>query len=277
MSLSAFRVRLKLNLRTRSPCLERVRFAQAYSFKYSPRPGTPAAGLEQIPEETKIARLSRLQDIIAQHQTAPVSSPATTGADSPASRSGRARQPDRCLVMDRRPSPVGCVANATLVMPARRRASRVLITRRWGTAPSAWITARNSGSPPAPPRLALQRAIVLHRLAVDPVGPAAGNADREDHLHLLGPGRPRQIQGHRRRHQDLRCDDEDHQQHQHDVHQRRDVDALDDRPGAEDIAAGHGQATRPERHRPPTSSPPVVTSRPPASAPAIQRVASASR
>jgi tRNA-2-methylthio-N6-dimethylallyladenosine synthase len=49
--------------------LERVRFAQAYSFKYSPRPGTPAAGLEQLSEETKIARLSRLQDVIARHQT----------------------------------------------------------------------------------------------------------------------------------------------------------------------------------------------------------------
>ena len=49
--------------------LERVRFAQAYSFKYSPRPGTPAAGLEQLPEEMKIARLSRLQDVIATHQT----------------------------------------------------------------------------------------------------------------------------------------------------------------------------------------------------------------
>ena len=48
---------------------EHVRFAQAYSFKYSPRPGTPAAGLEQIPEEIKIARLSRLQDVITGQQT----------------------------------------------------------------------------------------------------------------------------------------------------------------------------------------------------------------
>jgi tRNA-2-methylthio-N6-dimethylallyladenosine synthase len=49
--------------------LERVRFAQAYSFKYSPRPGTPAANLEQVPEDTKITRLSRLQTVINEHQT----------------------------------------------------------------------------------------------------------------------------------------------------------------------------------------------------------------
>jgi len=50
--------------------MEGVGFAQAYSFKYSPRPGTPAAGLEQLPEEVKVARLSRLQNVIARHQTA---------------------------------------------------------------------------------------------------------------------------------------------------------------------------------------------------------------
>jgi tRNA-2-methylthio-N6-dimethylallyladenosine synthase len=49
--------------------MERVRFAQAYSFKYSPRPGTPAANLEQVADEVKVARLSRLQAVINQHQT----------------------------------------------------------------------------------------------------------------------------------------------------------------------------------------------------------------
>jgi tRNA-2-methylthio-N6-dimethylallyladenosine synthase len=39
-----------------------VRFASAFSFKYSPRPGTPAADLEdQVPEETKTERLALLQ------------------------------------------------------------------------------------------------------------------------------------------------------------------------------------------------------------------------
>ena len=43
--------------------VERVGFAQAYSFKYSPRPGTPAATMaDQVAEEVKIERLHRLQD-----------------------------------------------------------------------------------------------------------------------------------------------------------------------------------------------------------------------
>jgi tRNA-2-methylthio-N6-dimethylallyladenosine synthase len=49
--------------------IDRVRFAQAYSFKYSARPGTPAASLEQLPEDIKVARLGRLQDVINGHQT----------------------------------------------------------------------------------------------------------------------------------------------------------------------------------------------------------------
>jgi tRNA-2-methylthio-N6-dimethylallyladenosine synthase len=43
-----------------------VGFAAAYSFKYSPRPGTPASVMEdQIPEEVKSERLARLQALIA--------------------------------------------------------------------------------------------------------------------------------------------------------------------------------------------------------------------
>ena len=37
--------------------VDEVGFASAYSFKYSPRPGTPAAELEQLPEEVKDERL----------------------------------------------------------------------------------------------------------------------------------------------------------------------------------------------------------------------------
>ena len=41
---------------------EKIGFAQAYSFKYSARPGTPAANLgEQVPDEVKSLRLARLQ------------------------------------------------------------------------------------------------------------------------------------------------------------------------------------------------------------------------
>ncbi len=42
-----------------------VRFASAYSFKYSPRPGTPAATLDgQVDEATKSDRLSELQKLL---------------------------------------------------------------------------------------------------------------------------------------------------------------------------------------------------------------------
>ncbi|MEQ1578786.1 MAG: tRNA (N6-isopentenyl adenosine(37)-C2)-methylthiotransferase MiaB [Hyphomicrobium sp.] len=47
-----------------------IGFAQAFTFKYSPRPGTPAASLEdQVPEDVKSARLTRLQDLLFEQQT----------------------------------------------------------------------------------------------------------------------------------------------------------------------------------------------------------------
>ena len=45
-----------------------VGYAQAYSFKYSSRPGTPAAGLEEIEEEKKSERLLSLQNLLTLHQ-----------------------------------------------------------------------------------------------------------------------------------------------------------------------------------------------------------------
>jgi tRNA-2-methylthio-N6-dimethylallyladenosine synthase len=46
-----------------------IRFAQAYSFKYSIRPGTPAGTLEdQVPEPVKEARLAVLQEMLRQQQ-----------------------------------------------------------------------------------------------------------------------------------------------------------------------------------------------------------------
>ncbi len=44
-----------------------VGFAQAYSFKYSPRPGTPASGMQlQVEEAVKDERLARFQQLIAE-------------------------------------------------------------------------------------------------------------------------------------------------------------------------------------------------------------------
>jgi tRNA-2-methylthio-N6-dimethylallyladenosine synthase len=46
-----------------------VGFSQAYSFKYSPRPGTPAAGAPgQVPEAEKDRRLQALQALLRQQQ-----------------------------------------------------------------------------------------------------------------------------------------------------------------------------------------------------------------
>ncbi len=50
--------------------VERVNYAQAYSFKYSERPGTPAADRKgQVDEAVKAARLDRLQTLLRQQQT----------------------------------------------------------------------------------------------------------------------------------------------------------------------------------------------------------------
>ncbi len=48
--------------------IEEVRYGSAFSFKYSTRPGTPAAERPQLPEDVKDDRLQRLQALITKHQ-----------------------------------------------------------------------------------------------------------------------------------------------------------------------------------------------------------------
>ncbi len=49
--------------------IRQVQFAAAYSFKYSPRPGTPAAAVrKQIPDDIKEERLAILQGLILEQQ-----------------------------------------------------------------------------------------------------------------------------------------------------------------------------------------------------------------
>ncbi len=49
--------------------IEEVAFAASFFFKYSPRPGTPAAAMDgQVPEPVKAERLYRLQEAIDRHQ-----------------------------------------------------------------------------------------------------------------------------------------------------------------------------------------------------------------
>lgn len=45
-----------------------VGYGQSYSFKYSPRPGTPAAERQQVPAEEASDRLQRLQDLLVHQQ-----------------------------------------------------------------------------------------------------------------------------------------------------------------------------------------------------------------
>jgi tRNA-2-methylthio-N6-dimethylallyladenosine synthase len=48
-----------------------VGYAQAFSFKYSPRPGTPAATApDQVPEQAKAERLAELQALLVEQQRA---------------------------------------------------------------------------------------------------------------------------------------------------------------------------------------------------------------
>lgn len=48
--------------------VKKVRYGQCFSFKYSPRPGTPAASMKQVPEPVKVERLAVLQKELAQQQ-----------------------------------------------------------------------------------------------------------------------------------------------------------------------------------------------------------------
>ncbi len=51
--------------------VNQISFAQCYSFKYSSRPGTPAADAKiQVPEEVKDERLQRLQKLLTEQQLA---------------------------------------------------------------------------------------------------------------------------------------------------------------------------------------------------------------
>jgi tRNA-2-methylthio-N6-dimethylallyladenosine synthase len=64
-------------------------FALAYSFNYSPRPGTPAAALPQVPEDVKNARLYELQAELRRQQDAFNAS--TVGLTTPVLFTGRGR------------------------------------------------------------------------------------------------------------------------------------------------------------------------------------------
>ncbi len=70
--------------------IETVRFASAFSFKYSPRPGTPAAEREdQVPEDVKDMRLQAMQGLLRRQQADFNLSKAGTTMDVLFERAGR--------------------------------------------------------------------------------------------------------------------------------------------------------------------------------------------
>ena len=60
----------ELDFRATLDLVSEIGFAQSYSFKYSPRPGTPAAAERQVPEPVKAERLAELQALLQRQQRA---------------------------------------------------------------------------------------------------------------------------------------------------------------------------------------------------------------
>ena len=71
--------------------VEDVGYAQAYSFKYSPRPGTPAAEAPQVPEAVKAERLTELQSVLDRQQR--IFNASFVGHTLPVLIDGRGRKP----------------------------------------------------------------------------------------------------------------------------------------------------------------------------------------
>jgi tRNA-2-methylthio-N6-dimethylallyladenosine synthase len=60
----------ELDFRATLDLVTEIGYAQAFSFKYSPRPGTPAAAEPQLPERIKAERLAELQALLQRQQGA---------------------------------------------------------------------------------------------------------------------------------------------------------------------------------------------------------------
>jgi tRNA-2-methylthio-N6-dimethylallyladenosine synthase len=58
----------ELDFRATLDLVSEIGFAQSFSFKYSPRPGTPAAAERQVPDPVKAERLAELQALLQRQQ-----------------------------------------------------------------------------------------------------------------------------------------------------------------------------------------------------------------
>jgi len=66
--ITGFPEETEADFRATLDLIEAVEYGQAYSFKYSTRPGTPAAERAQVSEDQKTDRLHRLQDLLTRQQ-----------------------------------------------------------------------------------------------------------------------------------------------------------------------------------------------------------------
>ncbi|HEX2939920.1 MAG TPA: tRNA (N6-isopentenyl adenosine(37)-C2)-methylthiotransferase MiaB [Rhodopila sp.] len=91
-----------------------VNFAQAFSFKYSPRPGTPAAGAgQQVPEADKDRRLQALQTLLRDQQARFGAS--CVGLDMPVLFTGTGRHPGQIVGRSPFLQPVHVSAGTNLI------------------------------------------------------------------------------------------------------------------------------------------------------------------
>jgi tRNA-2-methylthio-N6-dimethylallyladenosine synthase len=91
----------------------RVGYAQAFSFKYSPRPGTPAARLAQVDEAVKAARLAALQALLNAQQAA--FNAACVGRVMPVLFDGRGRRDGQIIGRSPYQQPVHVAASERLI------------------------------------------------------------------------------------------------------------------------------------------------------------------
>jgi tRNA-2-methylthio-N6-dimethylallyladenosine synthase len=94
--------------------MREIGFAQAFSFKYSPRPGTPAAGAgQQVPEAEKDHRLHALQALLRTQQAR--FNAACVGLDLPVLFSHPGRHPGQLVGRSPYLQPVHVTAPAELI------------------------------------------------------------------------------------------------------------------------------------------------------------------
>jgi len=115
--------------------IRRVGFAQAYSFAYSPRPGTPAAGAPgQVPAAVKDARLQALQALL--RDQAASFNKATEGKTLPVLFTGLGRRPGQLsgrspflqpVHVDASPALIGQVVPVTIMHGSPTSLSGTLI------------------------------------------------------------------------------------------------------------------------------------------------------